>query len=249
MDVIGQIKLNYTEDFRIACKINNLKQEELLQYFIDHVSFYAFIGGDMDPAYLWATTVSIDCKDVLGSQVEAVTDKRIQDISLKYIKKLTALNLETDLSRDIECKKSIALMNEWSGEMLSLTNYVNKAEETSLTGPLSLSFDFNLVCGMNGISTENQLQYFIDNISLAKDRAVNLLQTVKIDPSTAVLLFLISNHEGVKNKILPHQEIYKKYCLLLLKLDKKQKEESSLENRIHNYSAFYLDWYNALNEE
>ncbi|PIH00455.1 hypothetical protein CS542_04535 [Pedobacter sp. IW39] len=40
-----QIKLNYSE-FKIACKINNLKPEELLQYFISYV-FYAFIGGNM----------------------------------------------------------------------------------------------------------------------------------------------------------------------------------------------------------
>jgi len=248
MDVIGQIKLNYTEDFKIACKINNLKHEELLQYFIDHVSFYAFIGGDMELPYLWATTVSIDCKEVMGKKVEAVKDQRIQKISLRYIKMLTALHIEEDLSEGAVSAKSISLMKKWAVEMGPLTNYP-AGIETSDGERLKLTFDLNLICSMNGINVQHLLQYFIDKISLANERAVNLIQPVKTDPSTAVLLLLVSGHEEVRNKILPHQEIYKKYGLWLLKLDKKQKEENNLENRIRNYSAFYLEWYNALSKE
>lgn len=248
MDVIGQIKLSYTEDFKIACKINNLEHERLLQYFIDHVSFYAFIGGDMELPYLWATTVSIDCKEIMGKKVEAVKDQGIQKISLKYIKMLTALNIEEDLSASAASAKSISLMKTWAAEMGPLANYP-AGIQTSSGEELKLTFDFNLICSMNGVSVQHQLQYFIDKISLANERAVNLIQPVKTDPSTAVLLLLVSRHEGVRDKILPHQELYKKYGLWLLKLDKKQKEENDLENRIRNYSAFYLEWYNALSKE
>lgn len=247
MDVKEQIKLNYPEEFRIACKINNLRHAELLQYFIDHVSFYAFIGGEMDLPYLWATTVSIDCKEVRGKEVEVVADQKIREVSLKYIKKLTALTQKDDLGKSSQTLKSNALMKEWSAEMFDLTDY-QKVCHTEAGEVFSITFDFNLLCRMNGIDINLLLQYFIDHISLARERAVNLLKEVKMDPSTAVLLIQVAHHEDVKNRVLPHQEIYKQYGLRLLKLDKKQKEEKDLEIRIKNYSDFYREWYHALNK-
>lgn len=248
MNAKGQITLNYTDEFRIACKINNVQFEELLQYFIDHVSFYAFIGGTMEPVYLWATTVSIDCKDFQGGEVESITDHRIQGISLKYIRKLTSLNLEPDLSESLETFKSVAIMKEWAEEMLPLTDYLSAIE--TITGEsLQLSFDVNMLCRMNGIEIQHLLQYFISNISLARERAVNLLDVVKADPSTAVLLFLVGSHEEIKNKILPQQDVYKQYGLKLLRLDRKQKQVEDLETRIKNYSAFYREWYDALHKD
>lgn len=248
MNIKGQIKLDYTEDFRIACRINNLKFEELLQYFIDHVSFYAFIGGDMEPVYLWATIVSINCREAEGGAVETVTDGNIQRISMIYIKKLTALLLEKGLSKNIETVRSIALMEKWAAEMLPLTDYPDEVETDSGLS-LKLRFDFNMLCRMNGLDVQQLLQYFINTISLARERAINLLVEVRADPGTSVLLFLVSYHDEVKNKILPQQDIYKQYGLKLLRLDKKQKEEADLDTRIKNYRAFYLDWYNALGEK
>lgn len=247
MDVKEQIKLKYPDEFRIACRINNLRHADLLQYFIDHVSFYAFIGGDMELPYMWATMVSIDCKEFWGKEVDTVSDQQVRDISLKYIKKLTALSLETNLTKGSETRKSNALMKEWSGEMFHLTDYQTICY-TEAGEVFNITFDFNLLCRMNGVDIRLLLQYFIDNVSLARERAVNLFKEVKLDPSTAVLLMLVAHHEDIKNRVLPQQEIYRQYGLRLLKLDKKQKEEKDLENRIKNYSAFYREWYNALNK-
>jgi len=241
-----QINLSYKDDFRIACKINNLNYADLLQYFIDHVSFYVFIGGNMAAAYLQATMVCIDMMDTIGRRVEEVKDKKIQQISLKYVKMLTKLIHHTNNKEGTA--KSKTILKDWSDEMLPLTGYFQEIKLLN-DGKLRLSFDFNLLCSMNGISIENQLQYFIDNISLARSRANNLFQLEQADPCNAVLLSLVSSGEGIKDKVLPKQAIYRKYGLRLLKLDKKQKEESNLENRILNYSAFYLDWYHALNKE
>lgn len=247
MERIRQIKLNYTEDFSIACTINNLSYTDLLQYFVDHVSFYAFIGGHMTAAYLWATKVCSECKDSIGEKVETIKDQKIQQVALKFIKKLTELIDHTDHTES--AYKSKSLMRMWALEMLPLTtNYIQEVELPD-TSRLHLSFDFNLLCSMNGISIQNLLQYFIDHLSLARERATNLLENVKTNPSSAVLLSLISAEEVIKNRTLPKQAIYKKYGLQLLKLDRKQKEESNLENRILNYRAFYLDWYHALNKE
>lgn len=246
MDTKKRIKLDFPEEFRIACKINNLKYEELLQYFIDHVSFYAFIGGNREQAYLWSTTVCIECKDSAGKKSVAVTDVRMQEISLKYIKGLTNLSLDTDLTQQLESSRSIAIMKEWSLEMLPLTDY--EAELSTETGEIfSLTFDFNLLCRINGLDITLLLQYFIDHISLARERAINFHQEIKPDPSTAVLFLLIASHEEIKDRVLPHQAIYKQYGLGLLNLDKKHIEEHDLQNRLTNYHNFYREWYDALN--
>lgn len=247
MSTIGQIKLDYPEEFRIACKINNLRHEELIQYFIDHVSFYAFIGGHMEAPYLWATAVGIECKEILGKPVETINDPQIQEISLRYIRQLTALRLETDFSTSIETSKSISLMKAWSLEMLPLSGYSTDLR-TADDQLFNLTFDFNLVCSLNGIEAELLLQYFMGSISLARERAVNLLEEKKITPGVAVLRILIGDHGEVKNRVLPHQEIYRKYGLQLIKLDKKQKTEFNQENRIQAYSDFYREWYNALKQ-
>ena len=247
MDVQGRIKLNYTEEFRIACKINNLKYGELMQYFIDHVSFYAFIGGDMQAIYLWATTVCIDCKEETGTTIKTITDQEVKNISLKYIKRLTMLSQESTLSSKTEVSRSVLVMKEWAAEMTPLTDYLTELY-TESGQVLKLTFDFNLLCRMNGCDAELLLQYFIDKISLARERATNIFQLVKTDPSTAVLLLLVSGHDAIKNRIMPQQHIYKKYGIQLLELDQRQKQEINLQKRISNYSIFYKEWYNALNE-
>lgn len=247
METKRQIKLNYTQEFKIACKINNLKPEELLQYFISYVSFYAFIGGNMEPMYLWATTACIDFKEAHGGQPQPVNDHRIQEICLKYIKKLTALNMSSVTYKIIAHYKIVSLMKEWSSEMLPITDYELEIQ-TSGGYLLELTFDFNLVCRMNGTKIEGLLQYFINQVSLARERALNFHQVIKTDPSTAFLLLLSSNHESLRNKILPQQDMYKKYAAQLQKLDEKQEGESNLENKIRNYNKFYLAWYNALNQ-
>ena len=240
------MKLNFTEDFKIACKINNLKHEELIQYFVDHVSFYTFIGGEMGPVNQWATKVCIDCENVFDGIVDRENDNEIRRISLKYIKKLTALSLGDEITAEEKMMHSGVLIEQWSQEMSPLTNYKKELDlgEGKL---LYLTFEFSLLCKMNGVIFEQLIQCFIDSISLAKERAVNLHEMVEINSGMAVLLLILISNNEVKNRIMPHQEIYKKYGLGLLKLDKKQREEFNLQNRIDAYRSFYLEWYNALN--
>ena len=240
------MKLTYTEDFKIACKINNLKHEELLQYYIDHVSFYAFIGGETDLVYHWANQVNIECEKIFDGVTDEHVNDSIQKIILKYVKQLAGLSINDKLSKEDKIESSVVIMKAWSIEMIPLINY----ERQFNIGDghlLDLTFDFNLLCRVNGISLTQSLQWFIDNISLARERSINLLDTVKTNPSMAVLLLVIISNNEIKDRIMPHQEIYKKYGLQLLKLDKKQRQEPNIRERTNVYSAFYLDWYNTLN--
>ncbi len=245
MDSKGRVKLTYAEDFRIACTINNLKHEEVLQYFINRVSFYAFNGGEMEAVSLWATSIVIDCKREVNGEVQAVTSKKVQRVSLKYILMLSDLNDNTYLSTIDKMKESFLLMKEWETDMDPLVDYP-KIFQLDEEHSLVLTFDFNLLCRMNGVAALEVLQYFMDRISLARERATNLIEFVETN-SCMSLLGMMKLSLGIKkNKIPIHQEIHKWYGDKLLLLDERLKKESSFERRISVYQAFYKEWYNAL---
>lgn len=245
MESKAEINLNYTEEFRIACTINNLKFEEVLQSFIDHVSFYVFNGGEMDPIYQWATKVIVDFKLKFKTKIIPRTNQLITAMSLKYVGILTDLTTNPDLSYEMKAHKSFYIMESWSCDMLPLSNYPAQIELND-KHILTMPFNFNLLCDMNGVNTEKLLQYFIDNTSLAEDRALNLYEIVEINPCTAVLLLMLVRDDVSKRKHLPQERIYVTYGLKLLELDEELEYETNLTYKIALYKGLYADWYHAL---
>jgi len=245
MDSNGEFGLVYAEDFRIACAINYLKQEDVLQYFIDRVSFYAFNGGEMEAVALWATTIIIDCKEAYSGKVVAVTDKKIQRISIKYIGLLSDLNMNDHLSTVDKMKESFYLIKEWEAEMSPIANYPGTFqlnEEQFLV----LTFDFNLLCKMNGVEPAEVLQYFVNNISLARQRAVNLLEFVETNSSMSLFGMMLLSRSMQKNKLPVQHDVQNWYSERLLALDERLKKENTVKKRISVYRAFYMEWYHTL---
>jgi hypothetical protein len=111
---------------------------------------------------------------------------------------------------------------------------------------LRFSFDLNLICSLKGLTVSEVLQAFIHDISLAADRGRNLFQNTRTTPAMMVLLLLLSSHEAIKDRILPHQHIYREFGLRLLEIDKMLKEEPGVQQRINHYNIFYHQWYTAL---
>lgn len=245
MDSKGQFGLTYTEDFRVACTINYLKQEEVLQYFVNRVSFYAFNGGEMEAGAIWATNIIIDCREKANAEVIPVKNRKIQRIWIKYIGLLSDLNANHYLSTVEKMKESFNLMQEWEAEMAPLTDYPETLyldEERFLL----LTFDFNLLCSMNGVSPLQVLQYFIDQISLARQRAVNLLEFVGANTSMSLFGMMLLSNSMKKNKLPFQKEIHQIYSEKLLSLDESLKNEEDIEKRLSTYRKFYAEWYNIL---
>jgi hypothetical protein len=245
MDSKGLDRLAYTEDFRVACNINNLKQEDVLQYFINRVSFYAFNGGEMEAVSLWATSIVIDCKKEVNAEIKAVTDRKVKRISLKYILMLGELNENPYLTTVDKMKESFNLMREWEIDMSPLVDYprIFPLDEGH---SLALTFDFNLLCRMNGVEAVQVLQYFMNNISMASERAINLIEFVETNSCMSLFGMMRLSLDDKKNRIPIHQEIHKWYGEKLLLLDDRLKKEENLDKRIAVYRAFYKEWYNSL---
>lgn len=239
------INLNYTEEFRIACTINHIRFEIVLQNFIDQVSFYVFSGGDAGALSKWATKVMTDFIGKFNLTPSLGLDTEMQAISTRYSVQLKSIIDNKQISAESKISAGILIMEDWSAEVVPSADY---PVEILLNDHHMLRFPFNfrILSMMNGIDTEQLLQYFIDNISLAADRAMNLYQVTVVNPSTCVLLLMLVKDEKSKRKPLPQEHIYVKYALRLLDLDEEMEEETNTEYRLDKYKKFYAEWYNAL---
>lgn len=245
MDSKGQFGLTYTEDFRVACTINYLKQEEVLQYFVNRVSFYAFNGGEMEAVAIWATNIIVDCREEANAEITAIKSRKIQRIWIKYIGLLSDLNANIYLSTVEKMKESFNLMEEWEAEMGPHTDYpatLYLDEERFLL----LTFDFNLLCSMNGVNPLQVLQYFINQISLARQRALNLIEFVGSNTSMSLFGMMLLSRSMKKNRLPVQQEIHQLYSERLLSLDESLKNEEDIERRLSIYREFYAEWYHTL---
>lgn len=245
MDSKGKFGLNYTEDFRVACAINGLKHSNVLQYFVNKVSFYAFNGGEMEPLILWATDIVIDCKEDADIQVAAEKDGRVRRTALKYILLLNDLSEDMRISDTDKVKESEGVIKEWAEELLPHDDYP-EAFQLENSELVNLTFDFCLVCRMNGLSVQQVLQYYMDHISLPREKAVNIFEMVDTHPCMAFFgTMMFSQSEKIK-RIPIQQEIQKVYSERILSLDEVLREEEDVEKRMSVYRSFYAEWYNAL---
>ena len=245
MELNKELTLNYAEEFRIACTINNLRYEDVLQSFVNAASFYVFIGGEIDAAAQWATKVILDCKEEVNGKVSMSSDQLMRERSLKYVNMLKELSTADHLSRQIKFKKSEAIMKNWE-EAIFAEDDPHDHVEINGNYNLTISFDFRMLCSINGVSTNQVLQYFIDMISLAEDRALNLYTIIKVNPGTAFTLLLLIKDNNTRSRRLPQEQIYVKYGLQLLDLDEKLEDEIEFKYRVKAYRRFYQEWYNAL---
>jgi len=245
MDSKGQFGLIYTEDFSVACAISYLKQEEVLQYFINKVSFYAFNGGEMEALALWATRIIVDCREFAATEIEPVNDRKQQRIAIKYISLLSDLADNTYHSTVDKMKASVEIMQDWEAEMMPLadfprTFYLNDDHF------LVLTFDFNLLCRMNGLNPQQVLQYFIDRISLARERASNIISFVGTDACMSLFGMMNLNPSIQSSKLPVQEDIQQWYQGQLLALDETLKLEGDIDLRIGAYRKFYAEWYKTL---
>lgn len=235
----------YTEDFTVACGINYLKPDDVLQSFINRVSFYAFNGGEVEAIALWATNIVVDCKVALNAEVAAVRDRKIQRIVIKYVSLLSELNDDRHFSLVEKLKESRSLMEEWENEMQPLTDFPLSLQPSEGT-ELQLTFDFNLLCRMNGLNPVQVLQYLISHISLAEEHA--LMGTPQGGQNSCMGFFtaLLRLHPAKSARSEVHLKVNQEYAAKLLRMDEELQAEPQADKRIAAFRSFFLQWYQAL---
>ena len=197
---------------------------------------------------MWATHIVLDCKRKAGAKVVPVKDKRIQKISLRYIRLLSNLINNVHLGTIEKMKKSISLMSEWGAEMPPNAEYPTTFF-TDQHKSVLLTFDFNLLCNMNGIVVQQVLQFFIDEISFPRQRAVPLSATSGSSASMSFFEMMLMSRSMQRTKNRAQQEIDQLYNEQLLQLDETLKDESDEDRRLNAYREFYTKWYNSLRKK
>lgn len=245
MEANVQRGLQYTDDFRVACVINDLKEEDVLQYLINRSSFYAFNGGDMETVSLFATAVVMECKESQQAKTTALTERREQLISLKYISMLSELNQESGLSAVERMRQSFQIMKDWDNH-LSGQSTEQRIFEIDDQRVLVLSFDFNLLCKVNGVTPKQVLQHFINNISMARSKAMNLPGKPDSNASNALFTLLRLSRSVYKSWKPLLMDIYDWYTDQLVTLDEGLKNEINVEVRLSQYASFYSEWYSTM---
>lgn len=171
--------LVYTEDFIISCTVFRLLPEEVLGNFIRLLMIDSYTLGTVDDttrvanrcilAYLEAHKgcLKIDKKHKYAhTKCSKILDDMIDDETLEVKAKFRQL-------------KSMAL---WCVRYLS--NKFNLLSKVQLPDKryLKLTGNFVLLCFLRGMDPVKLLQYFIDQVSWAKDYALNGPGESRIDP-------------------------------------------------------------------
>lgn len=241
----GKFGLNYPEDFKVACAVHYFRQEEVLQYFINRVSFYAFNGGEMEAVALFATNIILKCKLECSAEILPVQDKRVERTVIKYIRLLSNLSDRSGLPLVDKMEQSFRLMQEWEAAMSPLVNY---PERMYLDDDhfLSLTFDFSLLCHMNGVGVNQILQYFIDHISLPVQRAGGAAEAG--NPVMSLFSIMLMNRAMNPIKQPNQQNVQNFYLHQLYELDMRMIDESDSISKQQAYRKLYAEWYDSLNQ-
>lgn len=232
--------IEYKEDFIVSCTINRVKPEELLQHFVNQVSYSSFLEDRNNSSCAANQIVSAFLKE--GNN-HVYIPKYCRSTHARCSKKLNAVTENTELSKeDKRLELSFALC--WCRNEILKTEFQIDKAYLEMDECVDLSSNFLVVCFMYGIFPERLIEYFMDHISLAKSMARNQFEIETYNP---FMTFFTRLSEGCfKNSRELQIAGYGKYALELAALDKGMKIEESLEQRTAKFSAFYNKWFYAI---
>jgi hypothetical protein len=199
----------------------------------------------MEALALWATRIIVDCKERVHAEVVPLNNRRLQRISIKYISLLSDLMDNPYHSTVDKMKESFYIMEEWEAEMMPLMDFP-KTFYLDEERFLILTFDFNLLCRMNGLNPQQVLQYFIDMISMARDRALKIRNVSDTDACMALFGMMKMSRSMKQHRLPVQQDIQQWYQEQQPELDEKLKFEPDLQLRVCAYREFYAEWYYTL---
>jgi hypothetical protein len=235
-------------EFRIACLLNNFKIQDVLQAYINHVSFFCTLYNSKLSGFSEATYItseySVGNKD---NQQQTDEDKPAINrmVAVKYIRQMVALSLKTQFTETIRLKQSKKMVNKLFSAIESFKYCPEKLyiDEESI---IVFTKDFRIICEIHNIYPKAYLEHFMNKVSWAEAHA-----RVDLDADTmdSGLLFFIKLTNGLGN--LKRQEIeitdaVLEYIDEAEQLRAKHYLVRNLEQRIAIYREFFLEHYNRI---
>lgn len=155
---------NIPLDFKIACATYQLPIPEVLQLFIDHVSFYDSLSQKSDDIYRCATNTLLNYSLSIQRESGSAFIKHREPI-LRYIREIIKISVTPDLAPSRKRKMCAPLVKKIFAIMeRSRTQNTTLVMDDGKT--LQLKMDFCLLCELHNCSPEEYLQHFMSQISL-----------------------------------------------------------------------------------
>ena len=194
------IPITYPEEFRITALVTRMNIHEMLQLFVDEVSFYAFCGGYRKKPFTRKVSLT-DSKGDTHKCVVKIKQLSWQDEKAEYIVGIIANcmvshKLKFYKEKDSELRR---LLIKFLGQFYSLISdfSISHAEKVRwaklhlkdweekqaplLTLPkqaileqgesIDLPFEFSMVCRICNLSAQQVLHYFMSKFSIARIKA------------------------------------------------------------------------------
>ncbi|WP_316821652.1 hypothetical protein [Pedobacter gandavensis] len=232
-------------DFKIACATYQLSIPEVLQFFIDHVSFYDSLSQKSDDLFRAATNTLLHYSVSIHRESSTSLHK-YRLVILKYIQEMIKI---ATISKQTQSKKRkrAALLVKRVYEIIDRT----KAQNTKLILEegivLQLSMDFCLLCEIHNCAAEEYLEYFMSKISLPVTHAQVGLNCI-VENQAMGFFYKSLDSFKVSDANSAHRN------LQVLFIDKIQELHLQLfiirnfEKRVEKYQELYQDYYQKLLE-
>lgn len=230
-------------EFKIACATYDLHIPEVLQLFIDHVSFYDSLSQKSDDLYRSATNTLLNYSISIRRETSTSFLKQREPI-LKYIReviRIATTPAQTHTKKRKMCvpfvKKIYQIMDR------TITRDTTLILDEGIT--LELKMDFCLLCELHNCTPEEYLEHFMSNISLPNTHANVGLKRVVENQAMGFFYKSLST-----NKRKPSLSAYR--FLQVHFIDQIQELHlwlfiiRSYEKRVEKYQELYYQYYQQL---
>lgn len=235
--------INVPLEFQIACTIRHIKVHDLLQTFINHVSFYASINKGNIPGYREATDV-MSIYSIRYHNKDNQMSFTNKEHALKCIKDILAIGVKRGMNENKKRIKCIPIVKQ----LYRLTEHHNSTDKIYLDENHALTFteDFSLMCDTHRHYPKEYLEYFMSRISLADADARVSLNKIDENPAMAFYELVLNGLGNLFPETLHLTELEANFIDSIQKFHYEVFLIRDLDERRSAYQEFYLDYYNKL---
>jgi len=222
------IPIAYPEEFRITALITRMNIQEMIQGFVDGVSFYAFCGGHrkkpftkelslkdsegnthncivkikevswLDEKAEYLIEIISNCMESYELEFFKETHPGLNSLHTKFVCLFYSLVSDSSISQAEKIDLAKLYMKDWQEKQRPLLAF---PEEIILEQgeKINLSFEFNMVCRISNLCPEHVLCYYMNMLSIARVKAG--MQFIDRNPDANAAASPLSGGRSIFNRM------------------------------------------------
>ncbi|RQO64507.1 hypothetical protein DBR43_32495 [Pedobacter sp. KBW06] len=230
-------------EFKIACATYHLAIPEVLQLFIDHISFYDSLSHKSKDCYRFATNtlLSHPHPPIEGISPAFQTNR---DAIIKYVREIVQMSVRPRTPEIKRRKMCIPIVKK-------IFNLMEPKVTTSRTlqldeaNTLQLGIDFSIMCETHNCRPEVYIQHFMDQVSLPETHARIGLHHLLENHAMAFFYQAISKCNALLSPP-SHKALQVEFIDRIQELHLRLFIVRNLEKRREKYYELYDNYYHKL---